>query len=129
VAVGASWIMHRIFCMIYFRSVIRRSSPSTSIHSGIYAQTFYAFIQFPLYYARVNLGSEDHREGGGFARVCGGSKRVYGEEADHVRGSKIKESEPLKLPDPLTTIHRPILVSCPTPATSKTESLFISPHE
>ena len=54
---------------------------------------------------------------------------MYCTEEDHVRGGIMKETEPLKLPDSLTTIHRPILVSCPTPATSNTESLFVSPHE
>jgi len=61
--------------------------------------------------------------------VGAGRERMYGMEEDHVRGEKMKESEPLKLPDSLTTIHRPILVSCPTPATSNTESFFASPHE
>lgn len=52
-----------------------------------------------------------------------------GMEANYVRGEKINESEPLKLPDPFITIQRPILVSCPTPATSKSESFFVSPQE
>ena len=50
-------------------------------------------------------------------------------KVNHVRGEKTNESEPLKLPGPFMTIHRPILVSCPTPATSKTESFLASPHE
>jgi len=67
-AVGAFWIMHRIFCIFLFPL---RYTAILPFDFEIYAQIFYALIQFLLYCARLNLGSDSNGEGQGVASVWG----------------------------------------------------------